>query len=54
VALHDAAIAQMQPDRFRLGDQVADGQHQVIANHHAVAGALGAERRGRECVGRND
>src|SRR5450755_874097 len=38
MAFHHAAIAEMQPDRFGLGDQIADGQHQPVIDHDAVAG----------------
>ena len=30
----------MQPDRFRLGDQVADGEYDAVADQHPVSGAL--------------
>ena len=40
---HDALVGG-EPDRARLGDEVADGEHQaVVADDDAVAGALGAE-----------
>src|SRR5229473_2672190 len=54
VAFHHAAVAEMQPDRFSLGDQIADGQDQVVVDQDAVAGALGAERIRAEGVGGND
>ena len=55
VARHHAAVIEMQPDRLGLGDQVPDGEHHaVLADQHAVAGALGAERLGRERVARDD
>src|ERR1044072_5627243 len=55
VALHHAAVIEMQPDRLGLGDQIADGQHQpALVDQHAVAGALGAEGLGGEGVVRND
>jgi hypothetical protein len=54
MALRHAAVAEMQPDRLRLGDQIADGEHQTVADQHAVAGAFGAERVGGEGVGGND
>ena len=55
VAGHDAAVVEVQPDRLGLGDQIADGEHQaVLADQHAVAGALGAERLGGEGIGRDD
>ena len=44
MALHHAAVAEMQPDRFGLGDQIADGEHQPVVDHDAVAGALGPQR----------
>jgi hypothetical protein len=37
------AVVGRQPYRVRLGDQVADGEHEPVADHDAVAGALGAE-----------
>ena len=49
-----AAVREMQPDRFRLGDEVADGEHHAVADQDAVAGALGAERLGGEGIGGND
>ena len=54
MAFHHPAVAEMQPDGLGLGDQIADGQHQPVADHHAIAGALGAERLGGEGIGRND
>ena len=54
MAFHHAAVAEMQPDGFGLGDQIADGQHQSVVDQHAVAGALGAERVRAEGVGRDD
>ena len=44
----------MQPDGLGLGDQIADGQHQPVADQNAVAGAFDAERLGGEGVGWND
>jgi len=43
VARHHAAVANMQPDGFGLGDQIADGQYQSIIDQHAIAGALGPQ-----------
>ena len=54
VALHHAAVAEMQPDGFGFGDQIADGEHQPVVDQHAVAGALDAERVGGEGVGRDE
>ena len=51
MAFDDAAVAEMQPDRFGLGDQIADGQHQPVVDQDAVAGALGAQRLRAEGVG---
>ena len=51
---HHAAVAEMQPDRFGLGDEIADGQHQPVVDQHAIAGAFGAERLRAEGIGRND
>ena len=54
VAGHRTPVAQRQPDRVRLGDQIADGQDEAIAaNDDAVTGALGAERFRRERVRRH-
>ena len=50
MALHHAAVAEMQPDGLGLGDQIADGQDQPVVDHHAVAGAFGAEIVGAEGV----
>src|SRR6516164_8576618 len=49
-----AAVREVQPDRFRLGDEVSDGEHHALADQDAVAGALGAQRLGGERVGGND
>ncbi len=54
MALDNATVAQMQPDRIRFGDQIADREHESVFDQHAVAGALDAERFGRECIGRDD
>ena len=54
MALHHAAVAEMQPDRFGLGDQIADGEHKAVVDQHAVAGALDTERVGSEGIRRND
>ena len=54
MALHHAAVAEMQPDGFGFGDQIADGEHQAVVDQHAVAGALDAQRLGGEGVGRDD
>jgi hypothetical protein len=54
MAFHDATVAEVQPDRLGLGDEIADGEHQSVVDHDAVADALGAERLRGECVGRND
>jgi hypothetical protein len=54
VAFHHPAVAKMQPDGFRLGNQIADRQHQPVVDHHAIAGALGTQRIGAEGVGRDD
>ena len=54
VALHHPAVAEMQPDRFSFGDQVADRQHQPIVDQHAVAGALGTEGVRAEGIGGDD
>ena len=54
MAFHHVAVAEMQPDGLRFGDQIADGQHQAVVDQHAVAGALDAERFGGEAIGRDD
>jgi hypothetical protein len=48
VAFHHAAVAAMQPHRFGLGDEIADGQHQPVIDHDAIAGALRC-RASRRC-----
>ena len=54
VALHDRAVASREPDRRGLGDEVADREDEaVVANHDAVARAIGAEYRRGERVVRN-
>ena len=54
VALHHAAVAEMQPDGFGFGDQIADGQYQPVVDQHAVTGALGSQGVRAEGVGRDD
>ncbi len=54
MARRDAAVMHVDPDRLGLGDQVADREDQAVAEKHAVAGALVAERLRGEGVGRND
>jgi hypothetical protein len=49
-----AAIRKMQPDRFRLGDEITDGEHHALADEDAVAGPLGAQRLCGESIGGND
>jgi len=45
VALHDPARARGEPDLARLGDEVADGEHEAVrADDHALPLALGAQR----------
>jgi hypothetical protein len=44
----------VQPNRFRLGDEIADREHQPVVDHDAVAGAFGAQRLGAEGVRRDD
>ena len=40
-----------EPDALRLGDEIADGEHQpVLADDYAASRPLGAERRGGEGV----
>ena len=48
---NDAPVVARQPDLLGFGDQIADGQHQpVLADDHAAALPLGAQRRRREGV----
>ena len=51
VAREHAAIARRQPDRFRLGDQVANGEHKAArADEDPVAGSLRPQNPGGERV----
>ena len=51
VARQHAAVARRQPDRFRLGDQVADGDDEAaIADEDPVAGPLRPQNAGGERV----
>jgi len=51
----NAAIGQGDPNSFRLGDQITDGQNQSIrANHRAIAGTLRPKDFGRKRVFGND
>ena len=51
VAFHDRSVVPREPDRRRLGDQVADGEDEpVLADHDAVARAIGAEDRSGERI----
>ena len=54
MTLHDAPVAEMQPDGFGFGDQIADGENEPIVDQHAIAGALDTERVGGKGVGRDD
>jgi hypothetical protein len=47
---HRAPIREVKPDRLRLGDEVADGEHDAVADQHAIARPLGPERLGGEGV----
>ena len=48
---HDAAVQRRDPDRFGLGDEIADRQDQpVAADGDAAAHALGTEDRRREGI----
>jgi hypothetical protein len=48
---HHHALVRGEPDRARLGDEVADGEDEsVVPDHHAVADALRAEDLGGEGV----
>src|SRR6266849_2117000 len=49
-----AAIRKMQPDRFRLGDEITDGEYHALADENSVTGALGAQRLCGEGIGGND
>src|ERR1700722_16319328 len=44
MAFDHAAIAEMKPHGFGLGDEIADGEHQSVVDHDAIARALGAQR----------
>ena len=51
VAGNGAAIVGVDPDRLRLGHQIADGDDQAgLLDHHAAALALHAQRGGGEGV----
>ncbi len=54
VALHYMPAAEMQPDGFRLRDQIADGENQSVADQHAIARPLGSERIRGEGIRGND
>ena len=55
VHLRDAPIARAQPHLLGLVDEVADRQDEpVFADHHRVAGALGAERLRGKSILRHD
>ncbi len=54
-ALHHAPVVEGKPDRLRLGDEVADGEHKAaLVDHNAGALALGAQGAGGEGVGRHE
>ena len=42
MAGHGTAIGKMQPDRFRLGDEITDGEYHALADENSVSGPLGA------------
>src|SRR2546429_1857135 len=44
----------MQPDGFRLGDEITDGEYHALADENSVAGPLGAQRLRGEGIGGND
>ncbi len=43
VTRHDAVVGETDPDLVRLGDEIADGQHHVVADDDAVPATLRAE-----------
>src|ERR1043166_8284955 len=53
VARHRTPVDQVDPDSLRFGDEISDGEHQSVADKHAVASALGAERAGNGVLIRN-
>ena len=51
VARQDGTVVGRQPDRLRLGDQIADREHQaVVADDDCAAGSFGTENRCGERV----
>src|SRR5262249_47548891 len=54
MAFHDPAVPEMQPHRLRLGDQVADGEHEPVVDHDSITRALGSQRFRGEGVVWND
>jgi hypothetical protein len=54
VALDDFAAIAGEPDLRGLVDEVTDGKHEtILADHCAVAAALGPETGGRVAIGRD-
>lgn len=54
MSLHYAPVSDMQPHRLCFGDEVADGEHQPVVDHDAVAGAFSPQCLGAEGVRRDD
>ncbi len=50
---HHPAVIGLHPDFLGLHGQVADGQHQIVADGRPMAHAQGAQRIGGEGVWRN-
>jgi hypothetical protein len=44
----------MHPDGFSFGDEIANSEDQAVIDQHAIAGAFGAQRLGRERIFRDD
>ena len=54
MARHRGAVMGVEPDRLRLGGEVADGEDEArLADDDTVARPLGAQNVGGECVRRN-
>src|SRR5262245_33187313 len=54
MSLHNAPVAEMQPHGLGFGDQIADGEHEVVVDEHAIACALGPKCIGGESIGGDD
>jgi hypothetical protein len=51
VPLHNSSIAEMQPNRFSLGDQIANGENEPVIDQHTIASALDTEGIGGKGIG---